>query len=378
MPPAPPAGRSFTLLHVGVVCGWILFTLMVIAISWTGSLLRGRPTGMGGLLLWNIGWGFWAAATFLVVRLSRRHPLERKNLFSGIALHVAFGIGVSVGLLVLEFLTNHAIEALWPDAPRANALLGYIVYKFHVYFVIYWMILGATRAYDFQTKFRASQLLAAQLETRLAEAQLLTLKAQLQPHFLFNTHHAIISLMLKQETAGAIRMLTRLSDLLRLTLRKSNDQFAALRDELDALELYLGIQRERFGPRLAAQFSVEPAALTAEVPWLLLQPLVENAVQHGIDTLPAGGRLRLDVSIVGTELHLSVFNEGPALAEDFDSPNQRGIGLRNTRARLERLYGANQRFAISSASGGVLVGITIPFRSFVPAVEPAAIMPAHV
>jgi two-component system LytT family sensor kinase len=367
MPPQSPASNSTALLRVGVLSGWVLFTLMVIAISWTGSILRGRPSGLGGLLLWNIGWLFWAGGTFVVVRLSRRHPLERNHLLRGITRHVGFGIAVSVVLLLLEFFFNHGLELLWPDAPRANAFLGYIVYKFHVYFLIYWMILGATRAYDYRTQFRATELRASQLETRLAEAQLLALKAQLQPHFLFNTHHAIISLMLKQETTSAIRMLTRLSDLLRLTLRKTNDQFAALRDELDALELYLGIQRERYGARLIIQFEVEPAALTAEVPWLLLQPIVENALQHGIDALPAGGTLRLEVHTSGTGLCLNVFNDGPPLASNFNSPDHHGIGLRNTRARLARLYGDDHRFEIANApSGGVVVHIRIPLRAFVP------------
>lgn len=367
MPSDLPASKPTALLRIGVLGGWLLFTLMVIAISWGGSILRGRPSGIGGLLLWNIGWLFWAAGTFVVVGLSRRYPLERENLLPRIVLHVVFGIGLGIVLLLLEFIFNHTIEALWPDAPRANALLGYIVYKFHVYFLIYWMILGTTRAYDYRTRFRASELLASQLETRLAEAQLLALKAQLQPHFLFNTHHAIISLMLKQETASAIRMLTRLSDLLRLTLRKTNDQFAALRDELDALELYLGIQRERYGSRLVVQFDIEPAALTAEVPWLLLQPIVENALQHGIDALPSGGTLRVDVRTSGTELHLNVSNDGPALAPNFNSPEHHGIGLRNTRARLERLYGDDHQFEIANASpSGVVVRVHLPFRAFVP------------
>jgi LytS/YehU family sensor histidine kinase len=310
----------------------------------------------------------WAAGTFVVMRLTRSFPLERPHLARGLALHSAFGIAVSIGLLCLEFLLNHAIEQLWPAAPRANALLGYIVYKFHVYFLIYWMILGATRAFDFQAKFRETELLASQLEARLAQAQLLALKSQLHPHFLFNTHHAIISLMLKPDTAGAVKMLTRLSDLLRITLQKSNDQFSALRDELDALELYLGIQRERYRDRLRVEMDIDSTTLTAEVPWLLLQPIVENALKHGIDSLPTGGVLRIHVWADRDQLKMSVNDNGPGPASDVAVAQSTGIGLRNTRERLARLYGDTQQLEIRNPPpGGTEVRITIPLRAFAPA-----------
>src|SRR5687768_3278592 len=130
---ARPTLNKSAFIRIGVVGAWLVFTLMVIAISWTGSVIRGRPSGIGALLLWNAGWMLWAAGTFVVIRLARRFPLERPHLARGLTTHVGFGIAVSVGLLCLEFLLNQALEKLWPAAPRANALLGYIVYKFHVY-----------------------------------------------------------------------------------------------------------------------------------------------------------------------------------------------------------------------------------------------------
>ena len=366
------------LLRVGIVGGWLLFTLMVMAISWTGSVLRGRPSGIGGLLLWNLGWLLWAGATFLVVRLTRRFPLERKHLGRAVATHAVLGIGVSVGILLIEFLLNHALEQLWPEGPRANAFLGYIVYKFHVYFVIYWMIVGATRAFDLHAQYRQSELLASQLESQLAQAQLLALKSQLHPHFLFNTHHAIISLMLKQDTTAAIRMLTRLSDLLRLTLHTTDRQVSSLRDELDALELYLGIQRERYGARLEVELDVEPAALTAEVPWLVFQPLVENALKHGIDSLAAGGRLWIRAWTDRGELHLVVSDNGPGFPVGFDPAAGPGIGLRNTQARLARLYPQQHQLRFErAASGGADVHVTLPLRAHAPGSESLTAVVTH-
>jgi two-component system, LytTR family, sensor kinase len=225
------------------------------------------------------------------------------------------------------------------------------------------MILGATRAYDYYAKFRESTLLASQLEAQLAQAQLHALKTQLHPHFLFNTHHAIVSLMLKQDNAAAIKMLTRLSDLLRVTLRHSDRQMSSLREELDALELYLGIQRERFRDRLEVQLEIDPAALTAEVPSLLLQPLVENALKHGVDTLPGQGVLRVRAATEDSQLVLTVTDNGPGFPADFNPDTTAGIGLKNTRDRLARLYGSEHTLEFRSASPhGAKVRVTVPLR----------------
>lgn len=359
MTPVSPAPWRPSLIQLGIFGGWLLFTLMVVAISWTGTLLRGQNTTFGATLLWNLGWLFWAGGTFVVAHLIRRFPLRGNHLARGIALHVVFGVALSVGLLVFEFLLAHGLKAVWDGAPRPNAFLGFIVYKFHVYFLIYWMILGATRAYDFYTQFRASELLAAQLETRLAEAQLLALKTQLHPHFLFNTHHAIISLMVRQDNAAAIRMLTQLSDLLRLTLRQPDQQVTSLRDELEALRLYLGIQRERYGDRLTVKLDVAPNTLDAETPWLLLQPLVENALKHGIDTLAGEGELQVSIVRDGETIAARIRDNGPGFPANFDlAQNASGIGLSNTHARLSRLYG--DRFTLSFA--GTEVRVRWPYR----------------
>jgi signal transduction histidine kinase len=364
MPTAAPPQTSRALLQLGVLGGWLLFLLMVLAITWAGALFRGQRFNLASTLVWNLGWLLWAAATFLVGWLARRFPLERAHLPRGIAAHVAFGIAVGVAILGLEFVLQHALEALVPGAPRANAFLGFIVYKFHVYFLIYWMIVGGTRAYDYYSKFRESELRSSQLEARLAQAQLDALKAQLHPHFLFNTHHAIVSLMLKHDNAAAIKMLTRLSDLLRITLRQTEQQVTSLREELDALELYLGIQRERYGDRLKVEFDIDSAALSAEVPWLVLQPLVENALQHGIDPLTGGGVLRVRAAVADMRLHLSVSDSGRGFPPGFSLERSRGIGLRNTRARLERLYGQEHSFEIIPPAE---VRLMLPLRTFAPA-----------
>jgi sensor histidine kinase YesM len=234
------------------------------------------------------------------------------------------------------------------------------------------MIVGATVARDYYVKLRESELLASELGTKLAEAQLQALKMQLQPHFLFNTHHSIIALMLRNETTPAIKMLTRLSDLLRITLQRNHQQLTSLKEELDALDLYLGIQKERYRERLQVVLDIEPALLGAEVPSLLLQPLVENAIKHGIDALPGVGVLAVKAWRAEKSLRLSVCDNGPGLRERSDLPNS-GFGLSNTRSRLQRLYGSEHSFEIISRDGsGAEVNISIPFRPFSPPGEEGA------
>jgi len=367
MPPARPAKPNLWFLRFGVLGGWVLFMSMVIAISWGGTVVRGRPFDLVNTIAWNLGWILWAGTTFVVAVLARRFPLERENLGRRIIAHVLLGLAVVTATQSVELALNRALVHVLPRAIRGFTFVELVVYKFHIYFLIYWMILGVARALDYYTRYRESELHASELDAKLAHAQLSALKMQLHPHFLFNTHHAIISLMLKNETPIAIKMLTRLSDLLRITLKKTDQQVHSLREEFDALELYLGIQRERYRDRLAVELAIEPDTLEAEVPSLLLQPLVENALQHGIDALADGGSLYIATRRDQEQLSVTIRDSGPGLAPDFDLQSGDGIGLRNTRARLERLYGSRQRFEIARGrDGGTIVKIELPFRLAAP------------
>jgi len=360
----PSARTNPWVVRLGVLAAWVLFMVMVVAISWGGTVVRGRPFDLVNTVFWNLGWLLWAGTTFVVAVLGRRFPLERKNLGRAIVTHVLLGLAVVTATELAEFALSQMIARLSPRPLRPYQLVELVVYKFHIYFLIYWMILGATRAFDYYTRYRESELLASQLEAKLAQAQLSALKMQLQPHFLFNTHHSIVSLMLKNDNPPAIKMLTRLSDLLRISLKRTDQQVSSLREEIEVLELYLGIQRERYRSRLEVRLEIEPAALAAEVPCLLLQPLVENALQHGIDALTTGGSLRVTARTGQNQLVLTVCDNGPGLPPGFSPGVGQGIGLRNTRARLERLYGTQQHFEISSASeGGTEVRIVLPLRA---------------
>ena len=237
-------------------------------------------------------------------------------------------------------------------------------YKFHINLLIYWATVGITYAHDYYVKFRKSEVVSSQLEAKLAQSELQALKMQLHPHFLFNTHHSIISLMLKQKNDEAIKMLTQLSDLLRITLEKTKQQLSSLKEELDTLDLYLGIQKVRFKDRLDIEISAESDVFDAEVPYLLLQPLVENALKHGIESKTTGGRIEIAAKKSGMYLELSVRDNGPGLGYGNGNRAGNGIGLKTTRSRLNQLYGDQQSMWIdSSGEGGTSVNIKIPFKA---------------
>ena len=342
----------------------MLFTLMVISISSTATAMLGRKPNFPQLAMANCGWLIWIGGTFVVIYLARRFPFERTFLAKGICLHVALGLLVALMILCIEFGIRRTAESRSFPAGVRTTFFGLLGYRFHSYFIIYWMILGATRAHDYYVEVREARLLTSQLETKLAQAQLQSLKEQLQPHFLFNTHHSIIALMLKNENAAAIAMLTRLSDLLRMTLDRTNDQHNALKDELDAMNLYLSIQKERYRDRLQIQINVEPALLSAEVPCLILQPLVENAIKHGVDAIVAAGLLNVRAWREDRWLCLSVRDNGPGMGP-LTNGGDKKIGLQNTMIRLERLYGDQQKFEIlPNKPTGTEIRISIPFRTF--------------
>jgi len=215
-------------------------------------------------------------------------------------------------------------------------------------------------AFDYYQKFRERELRSLELEKHLAEAKLEALQMQLNPHFLFNTLHGISALMHKDvETAD--RILSRLSDLLRRTLENTGTQEVPLKQELDFLERYLEIERTRFGDRLTVRMYIDPDTLEAQVPNLVLQPLVENAIRHGIEPHAKPGIIELRAQRKNGMLQLQVQDNGAGLPGG--QPIEEGIGLSNTRARLQQLYGSAHQFRLHNlTSGGLVVSITIPCR----------------
>jgi LytS/YehU family sensor histidine kinase len=225
---------------------------------------------------------------------------------------------------------------------------------------LYWGLIGLQHAVDYYRQARARELRAARLEMRLIESQLQTLQQQLHPHFLFNTLHAISSLV-HRDPDKADMMIERLSDLLRITLQKVGVQEVELAEELEYLRAYLDIEQVHFGPRLRVEYRIDAAALDVLVPTLILQPLVENAIRHGLEPQVRGGCLSVEAQADGDTLWLRIRDNGIGFAKGYSRRD--GVGLANTRSRLDRLYGEQAALTIrENPGGGALVDVYLPLR----------------
>ena len=231
--------------------------------------------------------------------------------------------------------------------------------------MVYAAIVGLSYAVTYYRESQARAVKEAQLETNLAQARLRTLEAELHPHFLFNTLHAISSLV-HTNPDGADRMISRLSDLLRLTFDRSGAPRVSLQEELEFLQKYLEIEQTRFHDRLSVQFDIDPETLDAEVPRLILQPLVENAIKHGVSPKPGAGLVQISSRHRDDTLWIEVSDNGVGLSANARARLRSGVGLSNTRDRLECLYGTAHRLEFSDGVAGLAVRMQIPFRSAPP------------
>ncbi len=228
--------------------------------------------------------------------------------------------------------------------------------------MMYWLVVLGHLGWHYYTRYREREVAAAQLQKELVEARLQTLRMQLNPHFLFNALHAV-SALIHENPDLADRVLARLSDMLRLSLDQSKPQEVSLLEELSFLERYLEIEQTRFADRLQVQQQLEPGVERALVPYLILQPLVENAIRHGIEPSPEPGLLRIRVARKADELELRVSDNGMGLGGSDKTPAREGIGLSNTRSRLKHLYGEAFRMDVREGlSRGVEAVIGIPFH----------------
>jgi two-component system LytT family sensor kinase len=315
-------------------------------------------------------WYVWALLAPFIFRLGRRFPLDAAHWRSRLLLYLAAGAGfvlLKIALdLPLAFLI-HGQDALLGASIRdadteklMRFVASYVTVKSFTYFTIYAAIVGAAHLVDYYQKYRERELLASQLGERLAEARLLVLRMQLHPHFLFNTLNAI-SALIHTDVRLADRMIARLADLLRATLADPGSQEVSLGRELTFLTPYLEIEQTRLGDRLTATVDVPDELHAAKLPYLLLQPLVENAIRHGIAPRLGPGRLAVRARRRDDRLDLEVTDDGPGLPAG--TAFTEGIGLSNTRARLRGLYGDDHTFALrSEPHGGLIVAISIPYR----------------
>jgi two-component system LytT family sensor kinase len=324
----------------------------------------------------------WAALTPLIFRLSRRYGIERANWFARVVVLLAVGVLVAVGVEVVGAYLRLKVFFSVADPDFAfRPLVGLTRLFWLDDLVVYLAVLAAGFARDYFIRLQVRhneavhleaeavqmQAEAARLQAQLAEARLTALRAQLDPHFLFNTLNAVSSLV-GSDPRGVRRMIARLSALLRHTLEESVEPEVPLDEELGVLAQYVEIMEIRFEGRLHVETRIDPAVRDALVPNLILQPLVENAIKHGVSKLPnaAVGRVEVAGRRDGDVVVLTVRDNGPALdAADGLTPAD-GVGLRNTRARLAALYGPEHTLTLAAApggGGGVIAELTLPYHT---------------
>jgi len=320
----------------------------------------------------------YALLTPFVYALAIRYPVQRGNWVRRSLLHLAFGVAFSALHVAMRATTPYAF---WDQQTRTwmSAIWDTHAHAFRVqwpqlkmlFFAnvlddvtgAYLPIVLIAQAISYYKILRERELRTSQLQIQLTKARLQALKSRLQPHFLFNTLHSISALMLT-DVLAADRMMTRLSDLLRMNLESDAAQVTTLSRELEFANGYLEIEKVRFDERLRVKLDIAPDALDAQVPTLLLQPLVENAVKHGISKRSEGGEIRIGATHDDRTLYLSIKDSGPGLGDGGNFEQKGGVGLRATRDRLETLYGSEQSLDIRELpEGGVEVRVSIPFRA---------------
>jgi two-component sensor histidine kinase len=326
-------------------------------------------TWMEAMTLGLVEWYLWAIISIPIFKLSARLPFDRAHWPRSLAVHAA---GAVLASMLQIFLYNAAFRPLdgyfmqtWPPLGMDNWWDTYWLWlraKFHVGLMAYALVAIVSYAVSYYQRYRREELQASELRAQLAGAQLEVLKSQLHPHFLFNALHTISSLM-HENINAADSMIGRLGDLLRRSLRRASDQEVTLREELEFAERYLEIERVRFSDRMQVKLEVDPEVLDASVPNLILHPLVENAVRHGISGTIEGGTVSVTAARDGDTLNMVVSDDGVGQGDPDSQPRGEGVGLTNTRERLQRLYGDQHQLSIQNGAGaGFTVTIRIPLR----------------
>jgi two-component system LytT family sensor kinase len=372
--PEPQSDRV-PLRRVDLLMIFAFWTFIALLTS-ANALLDPRGRGLQAVLpsapvaLAFIESYFWALLTPLVFWLASRYSIERAHWFSRLSLFFVLGMLISIAVDVITGFLR--FEVFYTPVGRL-AEIGPMWRITHLWFInefiVYIAILAGGVARDYFLRYRARreeairlQAQAAQLQAQLADARLAALRTQLNPHFLFNTLHAI-SALVERDPRGVRRMIARLSELLRTTLEEADEQEVPLSQEMAFVQRYLEIMQIRFQGRLTVETRIDPEVSDALVPNLILQPLVENAIKHGVSKIDRDGRIEIEARRDGDDLILVVRDNGPRF-EGSALRAEHGVGLRNTRARLVQLYGSEQSLELSPVEGGgVVAQVRIPYHT---------------
>ena len=372
--------RRWRIVAFGIAACTVIGAVEAVQVQFAMRAIGRDPSWARSVSGTMPSWFALGAAIPLIVALANRFPLDAARWRRSVGVHFAAAVAFSaIYILIVSWLSDVVFmpgtlsEPFMTNFGRLFA--NYFMYKI----LVYWAVVGAYHAVIYRHRLTAEERDRAQLELRttrleasLTQANLDSLRMQLNPHFLFNTLNTVSVLALKGERHRVVRTLALLSDLLRSAL-DNTEQVISLREELEFLDRYIEIEQIRFGDRLKVTRDIDDAALDAEVPSLLLQPMVENAIRHGIAKRPGTGSVELYARRVGNMLELRVADSGPGFTASRSNDGGHGVGVGNTRARLQQLYGASAQLELTNANGGgALVTIRMPYTATTDGVVHAA------
>lgn len=364
-----PAGLDRLSSRLLIIGFWTLIGVLETAKEITTARLSGADRTVADAIIVNFPWWFfWVPASVLVIWLAHRWPVDQTPRAKALIAHTAVAAVVALAHMALvAFFTYYGVvRGLRPDATWLEQFQYWISAYLVLDFLVYWMVLGAHHALVYHRRLADGRLRevesrarTADLEAIAADARLHALQMELNPHFLFNSLNSVSGLVESGDAARATTMIARLADLLRRTLDRGHTTEISLEEEFTTLERYLWIEQVRFGDRLEIDAQLDPALSRGAIPPMLLQPLAENALRHGIAERPGKGSLRVRATRQGDQLVVTVEDDGAGIDPGFKP----GVGLANVRDRLSLAYGDRGKLDLRTREGGGTVAtVQLPWR----------------
>lgn len=338
----------------------LLYTSLTYFVDTKSIALRGFEVQYKKIAIFHTLWLLWIPLSFAVIWLASKFPIREGAVWKRIRVHLLLSVlfaffHAAIFVALINILGNFFYGTNFDFKIYIHSTW---VANFHTQILIYLFIVAADQAVDYLVKYKDEIIKNISLKNEIATAQNQLLKMQMQPHFLFNTHHSIISLMSLNKIKEAAEMLTKLSDLLRKTLDMPNKEFVTLKEELDLVKLYLDIQLIRFGDRLSVKYNIPDETLNKRLPVFIIQPLVENAIRHGIEPVSDSGNIKISSFLKHQKLLINIEDDGAGFCKTNES---NGIGLSNIRERLKNHFGDNYAIQIvKNEPHGTIIEIELP------------------
>lgn len=346
---------------------WLLISAACIvpaALDGLQTYMKARLSGEGSwqdVVFQGSEWLFLGALTPIAYHLGKRFPIQRTRWKRALAAHLAGALGLCVGWASLGVLLGMLLHRYPAQGNLLDGYVSWLLTSLPWSVFMYFAVLGCVFAFTYFLEAREREALASRLAAQLAEARLSALRMQLHPHFLFNSLNAVAVLVRDGRTQDATSVVEQLSEMLRDVLGDEDNKEVTLARELEFVRRYLAIEQVRFSDRLEVKWNIEPGALGALVPSFVLQPLVENALRHGVAAISARTTVDIGAEVAGTELRLSVSNDAPDKAA-HEQTRGRGLGVSNTRERLATLFGDRASFSLTESEGRVRSEVRMPYQ----------------